>query len=256
MRVLTVDIGNTALKGSVFEDGLLLDSILSDEREASALVPLIDKFDPQGCITCCVGEGGDHIVFGIREHFAGPVLRLMPSMPLPVRVEYGTRATLGVDRVAAAVGASLECGAALVVDAGTAVTLDVVAHGAFLGGNISPGLKLRFRALNRFTSRLPLVSPSDDVPSFGHDTETAIRAGVVNGIVAEILAAHEAARREYGDVRLLLTGGDARYLEPLLRKAGGNPQRCPTLVGRGLEAIYVYNMCGNPGEIPDDCIVR
>ena len=241
MRVLTVDIGNTALKGSIFEDGRLLGSTLSDDREAAGLLPLIEKFNPDGCITCCVGEGGDHILEGIKQHFSGPVMRLTPELPLPVRVEYGTRSTLGVDRVAAAVGAALECRAALVVDAGTAVTLDVVADGAFLGGNISPGLKLRFRALNKFTSRLPLVSPADDVPAFGHDTETAIRAGVVNGIVAEILAAHKAAEREHGDVSLLLTGGDAKYLEPLLRKAGGHPRLCPSLVGRGLERIFKYN---------------
>ncbi|MDE6338656.1 MAG: type III pantothenate kinase, partial [Muribaculaceae bacterium] len=145
-------------------------------------------------------------------------------------------------RVAAAVGASLIAECALIVDAGTAVTLDVIAGKAFKGGNISPGLRLRFRSLNCFTSRLPLVNPAGALPEFGYDTETALRSGVVNGIVDEIENTFHRGAAVYRGLRLLLTGGDADYLAPLLRKRGLQPEIVNSLVGSGLCEIYKYNM--------------
>ena len=103
-------------------------------------------------------------------------MRLSHETPLPIGVEYATPSTLGLDRIAAAAGASLVAEEALVVDAGTAVTLDIVSAIVSSEG-ISPRMRLRFRSLNRFTSRLPLVSATGDIPTFGYDTETAIRAG-------------------------------------------------------------------------------
>ena len=242
MRVLTIDIGNTAVKGSVFENGTFLESFLAENRTAEELRPLVEKYRPQGAICCSVGNDADRFLEQMEMITGFPVVRLTHSSRLPVTVEYGTPDTLGLDRVAAAAGAAMMAGDSLVVDAGTAMTLDIVAGGAFLGGNISPGLRLRFRSLNRFTSRLPLVNPAGDMPDFGYDTETAIRCGVVGGIIDEIENTWKRARKSYGGIRLLLTGGDAPFLEPLLRDRGMDPQIVPSLVGRGLEEIYKCNM--------------
>ena len=155
-------------------------------------------------------------------------------------MEYDSRNTLGADRVAAAAGAQTAM-PTLVVDAGTAVTEDLVAEGRFLGGNISPGLSLRFRALNGYTSRLPLVGPDGELPDFGHDTVTAIRAGVLNGLLAEIRGVRDMAARRFGNVKILLTGGDAGILSGLLADEGIKVEVDLALVGRGLVRIFNYN---------------
>lgn len=244
MRVLTIDIGNTAVKGSVFEDGNLLESVLLESRDPSSLMSLAGRHRPDGAICCCVGQDAHEFVSELGNRLAIPVMQLSHETPLPIEVVYASPNTLGLDRIAAAAGASIVAKEALVVDAGTAVTLDIVVANRFLGGNISPGLRLRFRSLNQFTSRLPLVSPKGDIPAFGYDTETAIRAGVVNGIVLEIISAVRAARKDYPGLRLLLTGGDADFLAPLIRERGEEPEIAHSLVGSGLERIY-YNAVNN-----------
>lgn len=228
------------MKGSIFEKGKMLDSVLLEVRDATRLKPLVERYEPEGAICCCVGQDEGDFVVAAEKLLGMSVMRLTHATPLPIGVEYTTPHTLGLDRVAAAAGAALEAEEALVVDAGTALTLDIVAHDRFLGGNISPGMRLRFRSLNKFTSRLPLVSPVGEVPEFGHDTQTAIRAGVVNGIVAEIIAAYRSATAQFPSLRLLLTGGDADYLAPLIREHGVNPETEHSLVGRGLERIYIH----------------
>lgn len=241
MRVLTIDIGNTAVKGSVFEKGELLDSVLLETRVAAGLAELAAMYKPGGAICCCVGQDADEFIKDCGRLLGMNVESLTHDTPLPIRVEYATPRTLGLDRIAAAAGAALVADNALVVDAGTAITLDIVSDNTFLGGNISPGLRLRFHSLNRFTSCLPLVSPAGDVPAFGYDTQTAIRSGVVNGIVAEIKSAYESASSRYPGLRLLLAGGDAGYLSPLLEMKGLRPERASGLVGRGLERIFLFN---------------
>lgn len=240
MRVLTIDIGNTAVKGSVFENGILIESILVEDLDARPFFPFIDRYRPGGAICCSVGRDPGAFLDEIGECVVKPVMRLSHETPLPIGVEYATPSTLGLDRIAAAAGASLVAEEALVVDAGTAVTLDIVVRNRFLGGNISPGMRLRFRSLNRFTSRLPLVSATGDIPTFGYDTETAIRAGVVNGIVSEIVSAYKEARKRYPRIRLLLTGGDADFLAPHICRYGVKPVTAYSLVGKGLERIYLH----------------
>lgn len=240
LRILTIDIGNTAVKGSVFDNGRQLDSMLLESRDAAALLPLAGRHRPDGAICCCVGQDADEFVSDLGDALGMEVMKLTHITPLPIAIDYATPQTLGLDRIAAAAGASLIAQEALVVDAGTAITLDIVSGDAFAGGNISPGLRLRFRSLNRFTSRLPLVSPAGDVPAFGYDTQTAIRSGVVNGIVAEIADAYRAASAGRPGLRLLLTGGDAAFLAPLLQRKGIRVEMAGSLVGLGLERIFLY----------------
>lgn len=97
----------------------------------------------------------------------------MKSVKLPITVQYETPETLGKDRLAAAVGANyLEPGKdLLVIDAGTAITYELIeASGAYLGGNISPGMTTRFKALNFYTKKLPLVTEQEEVPLLGTNT--------------------------------------------------------------------------------------
>lgn len=241
MRVLTVDIGNTAVKGSVFEDGNYLASTLLEVHDATLMLPFIEKYTPEGGIVCAVSPEAPQFAAELERVSGLKLMILNHETPLPIGVDYGTPGTLGLDRIAAAAGAVRQCGSALVVDAGTAITLDLVANGRFLGGNISPGLRLRFRSLNAFTSSLPQVALEGELPQFGFDTATAIRSGVVRGVISDILFAYEEAKKVIPSPALLLTGGDAQYLRPLLEESGGEPTVVPSLVGLGLESIYLYN---------------
>ena len=137
------------------------------------------------------------------------------NTPIPLNIDYKTPHTLGSDRLAAAIGAMYEAPAKnlLIIDAGTAITVDFVdAERNFKGGNISPGIKMRLRALHEFTGRLPLIEKEGPVPSLGYDTETAIRSGVINGICQEIDGYINKIKEIFPDVLIFLTGGDEKTL--------------------------------------------
>ncbi len=250
--VLTVDCGNSRVKASLFREGSLAASVVMDTLSAFATSSLWSgDAVPSGGILCCVGRNPKvSEVTSIANALDGRFLILHHSTPLPIGICYDTPATLGLDRIAGACGAaSMFPGeSVLIADAGTALTLDVVDGDAtFRGGNISPGVSLRLRALNGFTSALPLVDKEGRLHSFGRDTETAIRAGAVGGTADEIIAAALRGQRDFGVTRLLLTGGDAGFLLPILSDYTSRitdfPEirLCPDIVGRGLVSIFNYN---------------
>ena len=128
-----------------------------------------------------------------------------------IRNLYKTPETLGMDRLAAVVGANyLSPGRnLLVVDAGTALTYEFIdAEGNYWGGNISPGIYTRFKTLNACCDKLPLIERKGETPEFGFDTETAIRAGVIRGIEFEIIGYITLLQKKYPDLLVFLTGGD------------------------------------------------
>jgi len=138
---------------------------------------------------------------------------------LPIENLYETPETLGKDRLAAAIGANelFPDQNLLVIDAGTAITYDLVSEkNQFIGGNISPGLEMRFKALNHFTGKLPLVSYSDVFQPIGKNTIDAIRAGVQNGILYEIEQCIDAFNRNYQNLRIIMTGGDSNFFDKKL----------------------------------------
>lgn len=243
--ILTIDIGNTMVKVSVFEDMRLIQSASGKVSSSHDLLEMVGSMltynSADGAAICSVGKEVADLIKMLNTEYDLPVVELGPSTPLPIEVCYGSRKTLGADRVAAAVGVSNPEFAVLVVDAGTAVTADLVADSRFLGGNISPGLLLRFRSLHDFTSRLPLIRPEGILDTFGHDTESAIRAGVLGGLLAEIENDFRNAQSLYPDARLVLTGGDADLLAPLLVARGLQPEIDAEAVGRGLVKVFNYN---------------
>lgn len=139
---------------------------------------------------------------------------------VPIENLYESKKTLGLDRLAAAVGAvELFPGKELlVIDAGTAITFDLVdKNGQFLGGNISPGLKMRFNALHKFTNKLPLIERSDTWPVIGKTTEEAIRAGIQNGMIFEIDGMIDLVRKDWPDCQVIFTGGDLFFFDKKLK---------------------------------------
>jgi type III pantothenate kinase len=141
---------------------------------------------------------------------------------LPIENCYQTKDTLGKDRLAAAVGASslYPNKNVLVIDAGTAITYDLVNDkGQYLGGNISPGLEMRFKALHQFTGRLPLVEKKDFGKLFGKTTEEAIRAGVQHGVVFEADKAIDTFKEFYKNLNVIITGGDVNFFDKKLKNS-------------------------------------
>ena len=105
----------------------------------------------------------------------------------------------------------------LIIDAGTAITYDLVSeNNQFIGGNISPGLAMRFKALNHFTGKLPLVDYRDDFELIGRNTIEAVRAGVQNGILFEIAQTIDLFNRNYQKLQIIMTGGDANFFDKKL----------------------------------------
>lgn len=239
-KIMTIDIGNSGAKVTVFEGDHPVAMVAGAGGGGEAVSAMFAFHHIDGIIYSCVGADTDGVAEFIEREWDIPFVRLTSDTPLPIGVEYGTRGTLGADRIAAAAGVD-PSETALVVDAGTALTVDMVSDGVFRGGNISPGLWLRFSALNKYTSKLPMVEVRGDLPLFGNSTETAIRAGVVRGLVAEIVNLYHRAEREYGPTQLIITGGDASLLEPLLREYGVEPHLKRHLVAWGLLNIFRYN---------------
>jgi type III pantothenate kinase len=146
-------------------------------------------------------------------------LELDHHTKLPIENLYETPETLGKDRLAAAVGANelFPDQNLLIIDAGTAITYDLVTeNNQFLGGNISPGLEMRFKALNQFTGKLPLISHSDEYKEIGQNTTDAIRAGVQNGILFEIGQTIDLFNRNYQNLQIIMTGGDSNFFDKKL----------------------------------------
>lgn len=173
------------------------------------------------------------------------------SRRLPLAIDYATPETLGTDRLAAAIGAAsmFPDTNMLIADLGTAMTLDVVtADGRFKGGNISPGIKMRFDALHTFTSKLPEVGIEGPCPELGYDTPTAIRAGVCQGIVNEIIGTVLMIKACMKCSLLILSGGGAEFVEGVLRSRLKGDfldsirlERVDFIVEKGLMEAYNYN---------------
>lgn len=160
---------------------------------------------------------------------------------LPFRSQYETMDTLGKDRVAALAGAMLLYPAmnCLIVDAGTCVTMDILsADGVFVGGNISPGLQMRLRAMHDYTARLPLVKTQNLGTSLlGKSTESALRQGGQGGLAYEIEGLYRRLVAEYPNLNVILTGGDATKISSHLMVAHTVQ---PSLVLQGLFKIMSF----------------
>lgn len=227
------------MKVAVFEGEAMVASLSAPCADPEPVRTLLTFHHVEGIAYCCVGNDHAGIAATIKEEREIPFLELTAETPLPIRVDY-PRQTIGADRIAAAVGVC-EAFPVLVVDAGTAVTSDLVADGAFLGGNIAPGLALRFRSLNDYTSRLPLLDAEGKIPLLGHDTETAIRSGVAGGLARETEMLFRLLLPDYPALRLVLTGGDADILASLLELRGLPLSTDHQAVGRGLVRIFNHN---------------
>jgi type III pantothenate kinase len=238
---LIIEQGNTSVKVAIYDKGRIEASFRYNVFDASAVKPFFDRYALKQGIMSTVIEPDGGLLSLLKEQLSCFIL-LDEQVSLPITIQYQTPATLGKDRLAAVVGANyLQPGKdILVIDAGTAITYELVdAKGAYIGGNISPGMTTRFKALHHFTRKLPLVCENDETIWLGNSTETAIQAGVVNGIIYEMDGYINDLRLKYPKLFVFLTGGHSIYFEKRLKSvifADIN------LVLTGLNRILEYNV--------------
>ena len=212
---LIIDIGNNSAKFFLFNG----EQIVLHTRRENTRFDVIDEwnrlYDIDKAIVSSVIADSCELQNELQK-LQCPIVRFNSCTPLPLEINYRTPGTLGSDRLAAAVGAWNEATGRnlLVIDAGSAITIDFVSKdGKFNGGNIAPGIKMRLKALHEYTSRLPMVDKEGDTPTIGYDTETAIRSGVINGICHEIEGYINEFKQKYCDLLVFLTGGDEKPLK-------------------------------------------
>lgn len=212
---LIIDIGNSYAKAAIACDGHVNAEYRYPSLTEARAVELLECHpEVDAAILCAVGEYDKAIEHIFRERLTRFVV-LDTTTPLPIKNGYSTPHTLGMDRLAAAVGAVALYGSdttILVIDLGSAITIDTICRGTFLGGNISPGAKMRFNALHDYTAALPLCQlPQGDASFLGRSTTEAIEAGVAQGIIGEIESYIEQCSHTYGSMTTVFTGGDANY---------------------------------------------
>lgn len=242
-RFLAVDQGNSLLKLTLLDEGGLSEVCRFSPDAVDEIFSVVERWKPACGAFCSVGKIDPRFVESLRLSVNGNLLILSRSTKLPIGIDYSTPDTLGLDRVALAAGAvSLYDGTPLaVVDAGTAVTLDVVdGNQTFRGGRITAGLRLRFEYLHSQTSSLPLVEAAGPLPIIGDSTDTCIRSGVVLGLADEITETYRQYQNKFGCRKLILTGGDASMLTDCINSRIPVEYE-PDLMARGLHYIYKYN---------------
>ncbi len=215
---LIVDIGNTHTKLFVLEDGTPICSFSVKGEWSGELLELKNKYKINACAAICVGAKKLQAE-EILQELQCPVYWVTGETLSPIKVLYKTPHTLGADRLAAVVGATVLYPSQnlLVIDIGTCITYDFVdAANNYIGGNISLGMDMRFAALHNYTASLPLVTFQRPNPGIGYNTETAIRSGVVCGIKHEIEGYIQESLRKTNDLRVVITGGGAEYVASFL----------------------------------------
>ncbi|MCB0764046.1 MAG: type III pantothenate kinase [Flavobacteriales bacterium] len=236
---LVVDIGNTRTKLGLFSLGRMVRHGAMEHGDLGALAAFLGDLRLAGTVIGQVGAGNEK-VRSVLQGMA-PVLEVDGSTPLPIASAYGTPMTLGVDRLANAVGAKRHFPdrAVLVIDMGSCITCDVVERdGTYAGGAISPGVHMRARAMNAYSARLPLVYLGDPPSILGTDTERSLQAGLFHGVLGELKEYIRAYGHERPAMAVTLTGGDApRFIGAL--KSGIFAH--PLLTLEGLHAILVHN---------------
>lgn len=237
---VTIDIGNTATKVGLFqEDKLISKHIFKGELSQNQLVQLLANENVTHVILSSVIHHSPQFEQFLVQRYKAIVLT--HKTLLPFQNNYATPETLGKDRIAVVAGAVGMFGNSpiLIMDAGTCIKYEfVAANKVYLGGAISPGMHMRFKALNDYTAQLPLVSPQDEVELVGDSTKHSILSGVMKGIENEMTGYIHAFQRNHPDGKVILTGGDANYFGNAFKN---NIFALPDLQLIGLNNILIIN---------------
>jgi type III pantothenate kinase len=237
MKNLVIDIGNTRIKSAFFEGNDPLEVHTFEDLHAA--LDFWGKRDFQVCLISSVRYSKEELV----DRIPFPFEFLDHSSLLPIVNGYLTPKTLGLDRIAAAIGAWELAGRKpiLAIDLGSCITYEFIDERAvYRGGAISPGLQMRAKAMNSFTARLPMVAldqkPED---ALGNSTVSCLQSGIWYGVEYELLGHIEALRLKIPEIKVYICGGDSLSFESL---AKDHIFVVPNLVLHGLNCILNHNV--------------
>ena len=246
---LCIDQGNSRTKVALMTDeGKMINHFIYKSFSSSDVERLFDLYDITDSIISSVVDIEAAVVNTLHRRSLHFVL-FDHNTPVPIINRYDTPQTLGLDRLAAAVGAKSLCPDEnlLIIDAGSAITYDFVTEkGEYIGGNIAPGIKMRFTILQRMTKKLPLVDAEENelIPLFGKNTRDAIAAGVIRGIAYEVKGYMRTVREKMSHYQTYVTGGHAQYILNNVRTSRNEKRELHyerNLVLIGLNTILVSN---------------
>lgn len=239
-KKLIIDLGNTFQKLAVFDGKKLILKETFQKIKPEVLIEFIETNGSfHGIIQSSVIIHTEEMENILAR--SGKFMLLTFQTPLPIKNLYQTPATLGKDRIASVTGAWLLFPGRniLAIDAGTCITYDFLdKNGEYLGGGISPGIRMRFKAMHTFTGKLPLIEPDDFDDLIGRSTRESMLSGVNNGVTAEIRDIIRQYSDKYDDLKVIITGGDHQFLQNKLKI---NIFAVPELVLLGLNEIFDYN---------------
>ena len=240
---LTIDIGNSTIKSGLFaEDRALATTTESSVEEALARITTWNMQTPPCRIGLCsvVPQRSEVLISRITELIDAPIFEVSSRAVFPIRLNYTPAENLGPDRLAAACAAWHPGGTSqIIIDAGTAITIDVVhADGTFLGGVIMPSPTLSSRALADYTAKLPNVSLTPPEGAFGTSTVEALQHGLINGMIDGVLGTI-ARIEQFLDSSLVITitGGWHQVLAEHIPRAQINQD----LVLHGIRLLMQFN---------------
>jgi type III pantothenate kinase len=238
-KTICLDFGNTRLKAALFSGPQIRKVIVLKENPVEELQAVINEFNPQYSILSSVVDHPVEIeqLMTARTGYH----KLSNTSKLPFTIPVGKPETVGADRLAIA-AASVHLFPKmnnLAIGLGSCITFNFINQDhQLMGGSISPGMEMRFKAMHHFTAKLPLVEADWNVPLIGYDTKTNLQSGVVLGMAKEIDGIMEAYAERYGNFNALLTGGDIQFFQPHLKN---NIFADPDLIFKGLYAISQIN---------------
>ncbi|WMI64222.1 type III pantothenate kinase [Aestuariibaculum sp. YM273] len=238
---LVIDVGNTLVKLAVFKENEFLEKQVVEQRElVEAVNKLKQTFNTiNRAIISSVAKLDKSTISDLKEQLE--LLVVDSNTNFPFKNLYQTPKTLGVDRiglVCAAVNEFPEKNT-LIIDAGTCITYDFVTNKhEYLGGAISPGLRMRYKSLHNQTANLPLLETEKPKSITGNSTINSIHSGVVYGVLNEIEGIILNYQQKYPDLTVILTGGDCNFLSNQLKSTIFVNQN---FLLEGLNQILLYN---------------
>lgn len=239
MTTLCFDFGNTRLKCAIFINKDFAEEIVLHDDSAEEIERVIEKYHPQRTILSSVIDHNPAIEVVLDNKTA--FHKLSYDSKLPITSPVGQPHTIGADRLAMVVAAVdlFPRRHNLVVGLGTCITYNFVnKYHQFIGGSISPGMEMRFKSLQYYTAKLPLVQADWNFPLLGYDTKTNIQSGVIAGMAKEIDGIIDLYKEKFSNFNVHLTGGDIGIFGALLKN---EIFADPFLIYKGLYAISEYN---------------
>jgi type III pantothenate kinase len=234
---ICIDFGNTSIKAAAFNG----DKIVSNYNKLNyvELLNLVNEHIDYKLAISSVSNEVVHIVNLIENKERLTIINYLT--PVPIKNLYQTPETLGMDRLAAVIGAHFlypetNC---LVIDAGTCITYDLLdKSGNYHGGSISPGMDMRYKAINHYTAKLPMIEDRSFEGLIGKNTNDAIVSGINHGVLGEVNWVISSYKEKYPGIQTVMCGGNIAFFETKIKE---RIFAVPELVLVGLNRILNYN---------------